>query len=208
MKKIIVSLLFVSFFLGGFFTSQLISEKRIQTITQEKEKYKVLSEKIKEYPEKECKQDINLTLEKVKAIEDVVDSNIYFTFQKSTQSSTQITVVVTMVGGSGMKVDASDLVLQYSNNLKITKITPGTAFPSYPRLIAENGVITVTGLATLDSNGMVLGTPNKTFVTLEIEKMGDLKENATLTVDKASTKAFLQGNSVLDESKTDFTIEL
>lgn len=207
MKKIAVILLLISFFLGGFFTAQTLFEKRIQTITLEKEKYKSLSQKIKECPQKECKQDLVLTKEKEKALENIVESKIRFSSKKTQTSPTLATITVTMLGGSAMKVDASDLVFNYSNNLKILKITPGSAFPSYPRIVAENGVLTVTGIATIGDKGIILGTPNETYVTFEVEKIGDIAQKGTLSIDMINTKAFLQGNSVLDENQ-DIAIEL
>jgi hypothetical protein len=208
MKKIAVILLFISFFLGGFFTSQNILEKRIQVITLEKEKYKSLSQKIQECPQKECKQDIKLTAEKEKALENVVESKIHFSAKKTQTSPILTTVVVTMLGGSAMKVDASDLVFSYTDNLKILKITPGTAFPSYPRIVAENSMLTITGIATIGDKGIILGKPNETYITFEVEKIGDTAKKGILTIDKTNTKAFLQGNSVLDENQEDLRIEI
>ncbi len=206
MKKIAVVLLFVSFFLGGFFTSQVVLEKQIKTISAERDTYKALSQKIKECPKQECKQDVKLTAEKEKVLENVVESKIHFTAQKQSVSPTVQLVTIMMVGGSAMKVDAADLVMNYSNNLKISTITPGKAFPTFPRTIAENGVFTVTGVATIGSDGIVMGTPNEVYVTFEVEKVGDIK--GTITLDKANTKAFLQGNAVLDEKHADIMIEL
>jgi len=206
MKKIAVVLFFVFLFLGGFFTSQTDLEKRIKTITEERDIYKALSQKIKECPKQECKQDVKLTQEKEKVLENVVESKIHFTAVKSSNSSSAIVVTVTMMGGSAMKVDAADLVMNYSSNLKISKITPGKAFPTFPRMIAENGTLTVTGVATIGANGIVMGTPNEVYATFEVEKVGDIK--GTITLDKINTKAFLQGNAVLDENHADISIEI
>lgn len=208
MKKIaIVTLLICSFF-AGYLISQKSTERKIQTLTLEKDKYKGMIDAMQQCPKKDCKEELRLTIEKEKSLEDVIESKISFVSRTKRFSSTKTVVTVTMVGGQGMKVDASDLVFLYSKNLKIGAITPGTAFPLYPRMVAEDGILTITGIATIGSGEIIMGKPNEIYVEFEVEKIGDATEKGTITLDTVNTNAFLQSNSVLDEGRKNEVIEI
>ncbi len=153
-------------------------------------------------------QDVCLSMQKKKALEQVQNSKVYFSIKKSQRSAIETDIIISLLGGQSMKMDASDLVLNYTDNLTILEIIPGQSFPTYPRKIAENGVITITGVARLDGNGIKLGEPNTIFTTLRVKKIGDARQKAMITVNTTKTSAYLEGNVVLDPSLTFEKIEL
>ena len=183
-------------------------QKKVQSsIVQEKE-CKLQLKQALDLSKKEKIQDVCLSAQKEKELENVQESKVYFSSKVNKKTPTEFDVVISLMGGEAMRIDASDLVLIYSDNLTIEEMITGPALPSFPRKLSENGVITLTGIARLDEDGITLGQPNNVFVTLRIKKTGDSKQKGTITTNKNDTNAFLQGNSILDGEQTFETIEL
>ncbi|MFH0772877.1 MAG: hypothetical protein V1922_01025 [bacterium] len=208
MKKIVVFSLLILFFLGGFFTSAILTKKEIEKTNEAQKQCQSHLLQALSAPKKESEQDIYLYAQKIKALDNIIASTVYFSPQISYLSATKKEVIISLLGGAAMKADASDLVMRLSDNLKILEIRSGTAFPSYPRKISSDGIVTITGIASLDGAGMKLGQPNQIFITLLVEKTGDVKQKGKISVDKLNTKVFLQGNSILDPNLTFEEIEL
>ncbi len=104
-------------------------------------------------------------------------------------------------------MDAADLALSYSDNLTFSQILPGTAFPSYPRKIASEGAIIITGVASFNTN-IQFGESNKVFVTFVVEKLRDKNQKGTISIDVANTKVYMLEKSIFNESKSFKQIEL
>ena len=208
MKKIIVFSLFFLFFVGGYGTSQFFADGKIQTILREKNQCLEQINNVSSTSQKNCKVNAAIAQQKAVALEKVVQTGVHFSSHVSHVSATKSEITVQLQGGKDMKVDASDLVMHYSQNLTVLSITSGNAFPIYPRSLAENGVITITGVASIQDSGILMGQPNSTFATLWVEKTGDSKQKGTLIIDSVNSKAFLQGKSVLDLSTSDMQISL
>lgn len=157
---------------------------------------------------KVSKEDLNLYVQKTNAMEQIVESKMYFTTSVSYISNTKTKIVISLKGGKSMKADASDLVLSYSPNLVIQEIVPGVTFPSYPRKVVNAGELILTGVASLSGNGIKLGEPNTVFATLIVEKKGNQKQTGILSVDTTRTDIFLEGVSVLDRDALFKKIEM
>lgn len=208
LRGILLVLLFPLFFIGGYYTSERTMQKKIQSSISQGKECKTQLQQALGLAKKEIKQDVCLSVQKEKALEKVEETQVYFSSKVVRKSPTVVDVEISLMGGNSMRIDASDLVLNYSENLKITEMIPGPALPSYPRKLSEGGVITLTGIASLNGNGIIFGQPNNIFVTLHVEKTGELKQKGVITLNKTDTNAFLQGNPILDISKTFETIEL
>ena len=208
LKKCIIFLLFILFYLGGFYTSETSTKKKVTSCIQTE---KLCQSQLKQtivLAKKNTTQDICLSTQKEKALEKVQDSKVYFSIKTSQKSEIETDIVISLLGGLSMKVDASDLVLNYTDNLTILEIIPGQSFPIYPRKIAENGVVTITGIARLDGSGVKLGESNTVFATLRVQKTGDIKQKASITLNTTNTSAYLEGRAVIDSSLTFGKIEL
>lgn len=201
-------LLFPLFFAGGYFISEKNIQKKIQSsVVVEKECMLQLKQAL-DLAKKEIKKDICLSVQKEKVLESVEETKVYFSSKTTKRTPTEFDVAISLMGGDSMRIDASDLVLNYSENLSIIEMIPGPALPSYPRKLSESGVIILTGIARLDGDGITLGQPNNIFVTLHVKKTGDSKQKGIITVNKNDTNAFLQGNAILDGEHTFETVEL
>lgn len=208
MKKIFVFLLFPLLFFCGFFVSENNMQKKIENIgIKEKQCQSQLKQTVV-MAKKDQTQNEYISIQKEKELEGIVESKVYFSSKISRISATETEVNISLMGGADMKIDASDLILDYSDNIKIISIIPGSAFPSYPRKLLEGGKITVTGVASLNGTGIKLGQTNQIFVTLRVEKMKDLNQKGTITLNKGGTSAFFQGNPILDFGLTFEKIEL
>lgn len=207
-KKIVAFFLLFLTFIGGFIVSQIITKKELKEITAEKNTCISQLQQVVSQPKRVNEKDLNLYVQKTNALANIDESTLYFSPKISKQSPSRIEVVIMIIGGSGMKADASDLVMKYSNNLKIIEVLPGQAFPSYPRKVIGDGEITITAIATLGNNSVKLGEPNKPFATLIVEKTGASLIKGTISIDKVNTQIYLQGKPVFDPDKTFNQIEL
>jgi hypothetical protein len=207
-RKLVFFLLIFLSFLCGFYVSQNISKKDLDKLTLEKKQCQTQLQDVLTSSKKRNDQDLNLYAQKTQALEKVVESTLYFSSRVSSLSPIKKEVALSMLGGASMKSDASDLVMGYTDNLKIVEIIPGTVFPTYPRKALVDGKITITGITSLENNEIKFGNPNNVFATLVIEKTGDPLQKGILTVDKSLTQIYLQGTSIIDTNKSVTQIEL
>ena len=203
MKTIIVSLLFILFFIAGFFTSEIISQNKKEPPVQPQVQCKSQLKEALIIERQTASQEAMLLEVKKKAVEDVVESHLYFTSQVISLSPTKSKIIISLIGGAQMKTDASDLTILYPpEHIAIREIQQGASFPLYPRQLAEGGVITITGIARLMGETIQMGEPNRIFVTLVVEKIGTAGESPPLSIDGNRTSVFLQGKSVLNIGKS------
>lgn len=188
--------------------SEISTQKKVSSSIQTEKLCQTQLQQAIVLAKKNSAQNVCLSAQKEKVLEKVQDSKVYFSIKTSQTSAVETDIIISLLGGPSMKMDASDLVLNYTDNLTVLEIIPGQSFPTYPRKIAENGVITITGVARLDGNGIKLGEPNTIFATLRVKKTGDARQKATITVSTTNTSAYLEGNAVLDPSLTFGKIEL
>lgn len=207
-KKLVFFLLIFLFFLCGFYVSQNISKKDLDKLTLEKKQCQTQLQDVLTTSKKRNDQDLSLYTQKTQALEEVVESTLYFSSRVSSLSPIKKEVIISMLGGASMKSDASDLVMRYTDNLKVVEIIPGVVFPTYPRKALVDGKITITGIASLENNEIKFGNPNNVFATLVIEKTGDPLQKGVLTVDKGLTQIYLQGTAIIDTNKSITQIEL
>lgn len=205
LKRGIVFLFFFLFFLAGFFTSENLIRGEVN---DEMKKNEECQSQLKQarIPRKVTDQDVSLSIQKSKALESVISSTLFFSSRVSRSTSNRIEVVISMEGGAHMKADAADLVLTYSDNLRVIEVLPGKAFPSYPRKTYNDHSITITGLASFGSNGVTLGQANELFATVVFEKMGS--EKGVVSIDTSNTNVLLEAKPVLDSDKSFSKIEL
>lgn len=141
--------------------------------------------------------DLYLYAQKNKAMENISNSQVYFSAVKKELNPKTYRLDIYLSAREGMKVDGADLVLSYESNIVINQIIKGQVFPQYPRLLAEDNQIYITGLASLAGNTIKLGQPNKIFVSLIVAKK-ETSKPAILNVNQTDTKAFLNGEPVLN----------
>lgn len=185
-----------------------MSRREINKTVQERKQCQSQLQQTLSAPQRTSDQDLELFAQKAKILDTIVESKMYFTPRISFLSDTKKEITISMVGGKAMNADAGDLVLNYSNNLKIIQILPGQAFPLYPRKVVTNGELAITGIASLENNKIKFGEPNKIFAILRVEKIGDIKQKGILSVKKTNTNVFLEGKSIFDPNKTFNQIEL
>ena len=197
-ERKIIYVVLIMFFCAGFFASEFISKSSSLPLAS-KLAPPILSRcQIKD-------QDINLAIQNVQAREGVVSSLVTFTPSIKNVSPTVKEITFHLVGTSGVKVDAADLVLLYSSNLAVLEIRSGLTFPSYPRKIISPDKVVVSGVATIDQK-IVLGLPNTPFITLVVEKKDPQK--GYITLDMSNTSVFYQGISILNQNGETAQIEL
>ena len=142
--------------------------------------------------------DLYLVAQKAEALKNLSDTEVYFSAVKKPLSANRFYVEIYLSAQENMKVDGADLVINLDPNLTIANLQKGSVFPQYPRLIIDNNQIIITGLASLSGNNLKLGEPNQLFASFEVYKNSSAKA-PTITVDQRSTKAFLNGEYVLNQ---------
>ncbi len=142
--------------------------------------------------------DLYLYAQKTKAMDEITSSEVYFSATKTQLNSRRFQIDFYLSAKDGMKVDGADLVLNVNRNLIIKKVTKGQVFPQYPRLVYTKQQATITGLASLSGNLVKLGQPNRIFTTVVVEKIIP-NQSAKISIDQASTKAYLNGEAVLNQ---------
>jgi len=141
--------------------------------------------------------DFYLYAQKTKALEQVVASSVYYTTRVSKLSDSQVQVDFYLLGGERMKVDAADLSFNLDPNLELVQLNKGETFQNYPRLVKTNNHATVTGIASITGNSVLLGEVNKIFLSAIIKKINP-ELSSRLTIDFENTKAYLQGEPILN----------
>jgi len=142
--------------------------------------------------------DLYLVAQKAEALKNLSDTEVYFSAVKKPLSANRFYVEIYLSAQENMKVDGADLVINLDPNLTIANLQKGSVFPQYPRLIIDNNQIIITGLASLSGNNLKLGEPNQLFASFEVYKNSSAKA-PTITVDQNNTKAFLNGEYVLNQ---------
>jgi len=142
--------------------------------------------------------DLYLVAQKAEALKNLSDTEVYFSAVKKPLSANRFYVEIYLSAKENMRVDGADLVMNFSPNLTVANLQKGSVFPQYPRLIIENNQIIITGLASLSGNTIKLGEPNQLFASFEVYKNSSAN-TPLITVDQTSTKAFLNGEYVLNQ---------
>jgi len=142
--------------------------------------------------------DLYLVAQKAEALKNLSDTEVYFSAVKKPLSANRFYVEIYLSAQENTRVDGADLVMNLDPNLTVANLQKGSVFPQYPRLIADNNQIIITGLASLSGNNLKLGEPNQLFASFEVYKNSSAKA-PTITVDQNSTKAFLNGEYVLNQ---------
>lgn len=182
-------------------TSDFLNRKEFDRSAQENNQCRALLGKTGMTSCKVSDADLAVYVNKERALENVSASLISFSSKVSSLSPAQKKVVIMLQGNPSMKVDAADLVLKYSDNLTVISVKTGESFASYPKNKVDESNIYVSGVASINEGTVRFGEVNKPFVTLVIEKKGDMQKQGILTVDEINTKIFYQGVSVLDTNK-------
>jgi len=142
--------------------------------------------------------DLYLAAQKAEALKNISNTEVYFSAIKKPLSSNRFLVEIYLSAKENMKVDGADLVMNLDPNLTVANLQKGSVFPQYPRLIVENNQIIITGLASLSANTIKLGELNQVFASFEVYKNSSAN-TPLITVDQTSTKAFLNGEFVLNQ---------
>lgn len=129
---------------------------------------------------------------------------VYFSQKTTLLPNNKAQIDIFLTGGKNILVDAADLVLSYSPNLSIKEIKNGAAFPSYPRSIYQDGVITITGLALPQGNLVTYGKTDEVYATIILEKQGQ----GTVEINTKDTQAYFNGTPILDFISSFKPIEL
>jgi len=143
-------------------------------------------------------EEETLAKQKKQILAEIEDGQVYFATLKTSLKENLYQIDVYLSAKPEMKVDAADLIIRTDKNLTIEEVKKGQVFADYPRLINEKQTATITGIAKLGQDKIVFGEPNQIFASLLVSKN---KTNlpAKLTVDTENTKAFLNGQMVLDK---------
>jgi len=207
MKRFNYGFLIVIGILLLFFTIYVvISNQKYTALEKQNQKLKQKVISIENSPSGMSLDDFYLHAQKTKAIKEIFPSDVFFQATSNYIGQNSYQVDIYLKGEPNMQFDAADLVL-ITDNLQVKKITPGSTFPKYPRKVNKNEQIAVTGTASLNSNVLTLGKPNKLFVSLTIEKK-DPEKKGELIMNAVETKVYLMGNYVLDDQKSFGKIKL
>lgn len=196
------------FFIAGFLTSDYLVKKDVTALLNEKSQCQSLLAKSSSSPSCLSEQDLALYVEKEKVLHQTLVSPVYFSSQVRVLSPTKKEITISLQGNSAMKIDSADLSIAYPNTIHVVSILPGTAFPSYPRMVREKNIILISGVTTINETNFIYGKPNTLFATLIVEKIVPPAQKEVLTIDSKNTKIFFKGESVLDEIKNITKIEL
>jgi hypothetical protein len=143
--------------------------------------------------------DLYLVAQKAEALKDINTTEVYFSAVKKPLSANRFYVEIYLSAKEQMRVDGADLVMNFDPNLTISNLQKGSVFPQYPRLIIDNNQIIITGLTSLANNTIKLGEPNQLFASFEVYK-NNPAQTSIIAVDQNSTKAFLNGEYVLNQA--------
>ena len=152
--------------------------------------------------------DTSFIINKNKELTLVKNSLLYFDFKTEKITANRWKIIITLNGETGSAADAADLKLDLPENLTVSDIEAGTAFPILPRQINENNSLLLSGLASIDNNQVILGKPNKIFAEFTVQTANNRLNNEQIKVNKEDTKIYLNGENVLDSSKSANLIDL
>lgn len=144
--------------------------------------------------------------QKQAALADYKDGLVYFSQKVTRLSANQLQVDIYLKGDPKTTADAVDLVMSYPQDIHIKEIRKGSSFASYPRLLDQNHVVTITGVAMPQGNTFVYGRVNELYATLIVEKEPGSAESISL--DTKNTQAYLDGSPVLDFTQSFKKIDL
>lgn len=191
-----LAILFISVLLV-FFATKSFYEKRLEEIKKEVDIYKeMLSDK-----ENQTRNlsDIFFLSQKAKAEVSVKKTDLYFSYKMNKLESGLFKISIYFEGDNKAAADAADIKINLKN-LEVKSIFPGKAFPSYPRSLAKDNYLLVTGTAVLQGSSFVYGKP-ELFAELTIGKT-DQTEKSEAVLDLEGTKVYLGGESVFNAEKT------
>jgi len=129
---------------------------------------------------------------------------VYFSQKTIPLSNNEVQIDIFLSGEKNTSVDAADLVLSYTPTLRIREIKKGSAFPSYPRNMYKDGVITITGLALPQGNTVTYGKTGEVYATIILEKQA----KGTVEINTKNTQAYFSGTPILDFTSSFKPIEL
>lgn len=207
MKRFIVNI-FVLFFISIiiWLTVNYIYQKRFNLLEIEKNNcQKQLAEKKQSSL---TLADTSFIFEKDKVLASVKKSPLYFSAKTQKLAIDQWRITVELKGGVEGAADAADFRIDLPENLTVSDLKVGPAFPIYPRKVVTANYLLVTGLASTNNNQMVLGQPNKIFAEFTILATDNKLNKKQITVNEEDTKIYLNGKSVLDTSKSVGLIDL
>lgn len=144
------------------------------------------------------KEAAQIQTEKQTALSEKKEGTVYFSAKSILLPGGDTQIDITLNGEGDVSVDATDLVISYPSGVEIKEIKKGTAFPSYPRALAKNGSITITGIALPMGSSITYGKVNELFATIIVNKKTDVKMN----INTKDTQAYFNGEPILDFSRT------
>lgn len=205
MKNILLIVLTVLFAIGiGVIIVYIPSKQQQNNLEKQAVQLKTentgLKDKVKELQTKESQQ---IQEQKQEVLETTKAGLAYFTHTVKDLGQNEKQIDIYLKGNTS--VDAVDLVLTHKDTLKIKEIRKGTVFVSYPRLIDENGVVTITGIAMPQGNTFVYGKTGEIYATL-IVTITEAKQ--TLDLNTKDTQAYFNATPVLDFTSSFAQIEL
>jgi len=132
------------------------------------------------------------------ALDEKKSGQLFFSAKSTQLPGGDTQIEITLDGNPATSVDAVDLVLTYNNDTVVKEIKKGTAFPSYPRTLAKNGSITITGIALPMGNTISYGKVGSLFATITVNK----KPGTALILNTKNTQAYFNGAPILDFART------
>ncbi len=129
---------------------------------------------------------------------------VYFSQKTTPLPNNEVRIEISLNGGKDTSIDAADLILSYSSTLSIMEIIKGSAFPSYPRSIFQDGVITITGIALPQGNTVTYGKTGEVYAVIILKKQG----RGTIEINTKDTQAYFGGAPILDFTSSFKPIEL
>lgn len=131
-------------------------------------------------------------------------SLVYFSQKTTPLPNNEVRIDISLNGKKDTSIDAADLILSYSSTLSIMEIIKGSAFPSYPRSMFQDGVITITGIALPQGNTVTYGKTGEVYATIILKKQG----RGTIEINTKDTQVYFGGTPVLDFTSNFKPIEL
>ncbi|OGG25730.1 hypothetical protein A2960_05265 [Candidatus Gottesmanbacteria bacterium RIFCSPLOWO2_01_FULL_39_12b] len=202
-KYIIVSSLLIIYISSFIFLNSYYT-KKIRLLTQEKNSCQI-AQVLNPTPHLEL-NDVFLYGQKMKAVLSSPTEMMFFSNTHNKIDGNSWQIIINLEGNSDQLTDSANLQLDYDNGISDIQITPGDAFPLYPKIIQNKTMLSITGIATISQNNITYGQSNKIFATLLVHPNPTVKK-AILTINNNSKIYFLSQN-ILDQERTFKEIEL
>jgi len=207
MKRLVVCILLLSFlFIAIWLAENCLYQKKVGSIEAKKDIQQTQLTK-KQLPTL-TQTDVSFITKRDKVLETIIKSPLYFSVKTQKFSVNRWTITIKLEGEIKGAADAADLRLELPENLTVSNIKVGPAFPFYPRKVAVNNYLLISGVASADNNQMVFGEPNKIFAELTVQTINNQLDIKKIVVDKNDTKIYLNGESILDINKSIKIIDL